>query len=113
MREEMDRDFFVPLLEGTSLRVRINIDRGEVTEFVVQLEYHIGDDTWLPIVRYDSAHGRPHRDILDPSGETIKKDWLDDLLGHAVSMAEGLNFGQNDLKRNWPAYRGTFLEMLP
>jgi hypothetical protein len=39
----MDREFFVPLLEGTSLRIRINIDRGEVTAFVVQLECNIGD----------------------------------------------------------------------
>lgn len=87
-------------------------DRGEVTKFVVQLEYNVGNDTSLPVVRYDSAHGRPHRDILDPSGETIKKEWLDELLGHDVSMAEGLNYGQDDLKRDWLTYRGTFLEMM-
>jgi hypothetical protein len=108
----MDREFFVPLLEGTSLRIRINIDRGEVTAFVVQLECNIGDGRWLPVVRYDSAHDRPHRDILDPSGETIKKEWLDELLGHDVSMAEGLTYGQDDLKCNWPIYRDTFLEMM-
>ncbi len=112
MREEMDREFFVPLLEGTSLRIRIDINRGEVTRFVVQLEYNTGDDTWLPIVRYDSAHGRPHRDILGPNGETVKKEWLDELLDHNVSMAEGLSYGQDDLKRNWSAYRDTFLEMM-
>ncbi|MCA1667010.1 MAG: hypothetical protein LC793_06345 [Thermomicrobia bacterium] len=113
MREEMDREFFVPLPEGSSLRVRIEIDRGEVARFVVQLEYTIGDDRWLPVVRYDSAHGRPHRDILNPGGETIKKEWLDELLGRDVSMAEGLNYGQDDLKKNWRAYRDTFLEMMP
>lgn len=113
MIEEMDREFFVPLPEGSSLRIHINIDRGEVTRFVVQLECAIGGDRWLPVVRYDSAHGRPHRDILDPSGETVKKEWLDELLGHDVSMAEGLNYGQDDLKRNWRIYRDTFLEMMP
>lgn len=112
MREERDKEFFVPLLEGNSLRVRINIDRGEVTRFVVQLEYNSGGDTWSPIVRYDSAHGRPHRDILDPSGETVKKEWLDELLSRAVSMAEALNYGQDDLKRNWRGYRDRFLEMM-
>ncbi len=112
MREEMDKEFFVPLLEGNSLRVRINIDRGEVTRFVVQLEYNTESDTWLPVVRYDSAHGRPHRDILDPSGETVKKEWLDELLGRDVSMAEGLNYGQEDLKQNWPFYRDAFLEKM-
>lgn len=112
MREEMDREFFAPLLEGTSLRIRINLDRGEVTKFVVQLEYNVGDEKWLPVVRYDSAHDRPHRDTLDPNGETIKKEWLDELLGHAVNMAEALNYGQDDLKRNWPTYRDTFLEMM-
>ncbi|MHB8647489.1 MAG: DUF7718 family protein [Thermomicrobiales bacterium] len=112
MREEMGREFFVPLLEGSSLRVRIDVVRGEVKRFVVQLEYNVGDDAWLPVVRYDSAHDRPHRDILSPSGETTKKEWLDELLGHDVSMAEGLTFGQDDLTRNWRAYRDTFLEMM-
>ncbi len=112
MRGEMDREFFVPLPEGSSLRIRISIDRGEVTKFVVQLEYTIGGDTWSPVVRYDSAHGRPHRDILDPSGETVTKEWLDELLAHDVSMAEGLTYGQDDLKRNWRAYRDRFLEMI-
>ena len=111
MREEMDKEFFVPLLEGSSLRVRITIDRGEVTRFVVQLEYNRGGDTWVPVVRYDGAHSRPHRDILDPSGKTVRKEWLDELLGRDVSMAEGLNYGLRDLKRNWRAYRDTFLEM--
>ncbi len=112
MREEMDREFFVPLQEGSALRVRINIERGEVTNFVVQLEYNFRDDEWLPVIRYNGAHDRPHRDILGPKGETVKKEWLDELLGHEVSMAEGLNYGQDDLKRNWLVYRNTFLEMI-
>lgn len=65
-----------------------------------------------PVVRYDSAHDRPHRDILDPHGETVTKEWLDELLDHTVSMAEGLNYGRDDLKRNWRTYRDTFLEMM-
>jgi len=112
VHEEMDREFFVPLPEGSSLRIRIGIDRGEVKGFVVQLEYNIGGDTWAPVVRYDSAHGRPHRDILDPSGETVEKEWLDELLGRDVSIAEGLNYGQDDLKRNWQVYRDRFLGMI-
>lgn len=109
----MDREFFA-LLEGGPLRLRVRVDifRGDVTRFVVQLEYNSKDDKWLPVVRYDNAHGRPHRDILDPGGKTIKKEWLDELLGHDVSMAEGLTYGQDDLKRNWPTYRDTFLEMM-
>lgn len=39
---------------GPSVRRRLGYshERGEVTAFVVQLEYHFGD-TWTPVVRYD------------------------------------------------------------
>ena len=40
---------------------------GQVVEFVVQYEIRVGLD-WVPVARYDTAHGFAHRDLLSPNG---------------------------------------------
>ena len=73
----------------------------KVVEFRIQFEALISGE-WYVIVRYDTAHGRPHRDIMDPDG-TETKEWLD-----LYSNAEVLTIGQRDIMDNWPAYRKRF-----
>ena len=73
----------------------------KVVEFRIQFEALI-DGRWVVIVRYDSAHGRPHRDIMHPDGSETK-EWLD-----PYSKAEVLTIGQRDIMENWPAYRERF-----
>ncbi|HLC15676.1 MAG TPA: hypothetical protein VJL89_05565, partial [Thermodesulfovibrionia bacterium] len=51
--------------EDNALRVRFEIDKGRVSQFVVQLECTF-DDEWIPVVRYDTAHGFAHCDKLHP-----------------------------------------------
>ena len=47
--------------------------QGAIVEFRIQYEAFIAGH-WHPIVRYDSAHGQPHRDVLHAdSSET--KEW--------------------------------------
>lgn len=55
-------------------------DGKEIVEFRVQLEILVGDE-WYAVVRYDTAHGKPHRDILHPNGEQTK-DWFE---GYSVA----------------------------
>lgn len=57
------------------------------------------DEEWYPVVRYDTAHGKPHRDILRPNGEQTK-DWFE-----GYSVEDVLTIGQKDIMDNWPAYR--------
>lgn len=75
----------------------------EVTEFRIQLEILVGGE-WYAVVRYDTAHGRPHCDILHPKGRQTKK-WFD-----GYSIADVLTFGQKDIVENWPLYRDRFLK---
>jgi len=82
----------------------MTIRDGEVTTFAVQYETLI-DDHWYPVVRYDNAHRRGHRDSLNARGETITKDWLPDHLNHR----DALTIAQTDLRNNWERYRATFL----
>jgi hypothetical protein len=74
---------------------------GKVVEFRIQFEALI-DGRWRVIVRYDTAHGRPHRDIMHPVSAGTK-EWLD-----IYSSAEVLTIGQRDIMENWPAYRKRF-----
>jgi hypothetical protein len=55
------------------VRVRIWLERGQVVRFTVQYETtgpDLADDP-IPVVRYDTAHGVPHRDRLDRRGREI------------------------------------------
>ncbi|MBF0338642.1 MAG: hypothetical protein HQL05_12535 [Nitrospirae bacterium] len=80
--------------------------RGEIVFFRVQYETWI-DNTWYPVVRYDTAHGFAHRDILNIKGE-IKKTPLFD-----KDFNDALTFAENDLKNNWEYYKKKFLEEKP
>lgn len=72
-RPEYTTDYVRPLFPldlNCQVRFRVDTRRGRVTGFVVQLELEVGD-RWYPVVRYDSAHGQPHRDLLDATGGVI------------------------------------------
>lgn len=51
-----------------ALRVMFETERGQILRFVVQLECQfVEDGEWIPVVRYDTAHGYAHRDVLHPT----------------------------------------------
>ena len=75
--------------------------------FAVQLELrHPRQGSWLPIVRYDTAHGFAHRDRLRPDG-SIEKTPLP-----IEDYSQALTYAEADLKEHWQTYRGRFLEEL-
>jgi hypothetical protein len=78
-------------------------DGREITEFRIQLEVLVNGE-WHAVVRYDTAHGRPHRDILHPNGEQTK-DWFE-----GYSVADVLTIGQSDIMENWPSYWDRFIK---
>jgi len=78
-------------------------DGGQVVEFRVQLEVLINGE-WMAVVRYDTAHGKPHRDILHPNGDQTK-EWFE-----GYSLAEVLTIGKNDIMENWSSYRNRFMK---
>jgi hypothetical protein len=76
--------------------------RGSVVSFVVRLMRQTGG-RWLNVARYDTAHGQPHRDILDRRGWIVCKDWLT-----GMSFEEALTLAKNDLVTNYENYIETF-----
>ena len=55
--------------------MRLQIERGQVQRYTVQYETLV-EEKFHPVVRYDSAHGYPHRDLLDWNGDIVDKSWL-------------------------------------
>lgn len=102
-----EEDFFQQLDDIGQERTRIVFyrDRRAVLTFTVQYETSI-DDQFFPVVRYDSAHDRPHRDVLDRSGRLVRKEWLPDM-----DYNVALDFAIADIEENWRAYRRRFTGM--
>jgi hypothetical protein len=66
---------FLYLLSGEGedrLRVMAVKEHGTIAGFVVQYEALLGG-VWRPIVRYDTAHGFAHKDLIHPSGREDKQ----------------------------------------
>jgi hypothetical protein len=90
--------------EGLNLlRVRFSRSRGQIKAFVVQYEIDDGS-TRIPVVRYDSVHIRPHRDMMFWNGER-RKVWLDDLHYNEVVV-----FAVRDIRQNWQRYREAYYQ---
>ena len=107
-REAAHVEYFEQLKNGDTIRVRLGIDRGQVTSFTLQLETFV-DGQWRPVVRYDSAHDYPHRDILDWDGRVVDKFWLSPGLTNKQAVA----VARQDLKEHANAYRAAFMERKP
>lgn len=81
--------------------MRFRTENGQVVWFVVQYETIFNEERH-PVVRYDSAHGAPHRDILSRDGEQDKR-WFE-----GMSYGEVMTMGLHDIKVNWRRYRRRF-----
>lgn len=92
-----ESDYTITFTEEVRLRLRYRVSGNDVEAFTVQLEMII-DGEWLPVARYDGAHGVPHLDVLDGSGKVLKKTWL------AGSFNDVLTTGIEDFRVNWRQY---------
>jgi len=87
------------------LRVRLKVDKGILIDVVYQYETYVSEE-WIPVVRYDCAHGFFHRDILMPNGDMEKKEIAIDNLKDASKYAE------QDLKDRWEWYKARFIKKM-
>lgn len=69
---EIEYLFYLTAESTDRLRVYAQKEKGIILEFVVQYEAVISEQ-WQVIVRYDTAHGFSHKDIMKSDGETIKQ----------------------------------------
>jgi len=81
------------------------IDKGRVIGFVVQYEVLIKNE-WRPVVRYDTAHGFVHKDLINPDGSKEKI-----LLGTA-DLNEALSLADKDVNENWERYKDRYFRRI-
>lgn len=98
-------EFFIPLGLDDEIRVRITTDRSRVLHFTVQQETFL-EGRMVPVVRYDTAHGRAHMDVLDTNGRKVDK--VD--LGYIRPFNQALQWCLNDAKLNWKSRKFAFLK---
>jgi hypothetical protein len=91
------------LTDKDRIRAYFTVDKGEVVDFLVQYETFI-NEKWHPVVRFDTAHGFPHIDILHFDG---RKDKFS--LSH-LTPNDALTMAQLDVGQNWERYRENFLK---
>jgi hypothetical protein len=91
--------------DKNALRVRFELEQGQVVEFTVQLECRFGeDDAWASVVRYDTAHGFAHCDRHHPYDPAVKTEM------HTGDYNEALTIALHDLANNWGSYRRRYEE---
>ena len=94
---KITKNFFIPLSLKSRIRVRMEREGRRIVNFVVQLEHKMNDD-WKEIVRYNYAHGFPHRDLILSNGSKRKERI------HGEDLNEVFNFAVEDIKMNWERY---------
>lgn len=104
------KEFLYNLTQSDRKRTRIITERGKVAEFTIQYETMVFQhllfeyEAWRPVVRYDTSHGLPHKDMLDLNGQLKEKIWL-----YNMSYEDALSYAEKDINANWEVYKKNFL----
>jgi len=97
-----EKEYLILLGEGARKRHFHQTERGKIVYFVVQLEI-LFENRWIPIIRYDCAHGISHIDKYNKKGEQLK-EMID------LPFDETLTYADKDINTNWENYKNKFLK---
>jgi hypothetical protein len=102
-----EKEFFIYLGNRLNDRIRFRFkkEKGEIIDLVLQYEAMI-NGKWMPIVRYDCAHGFFHRDVIHPNGDTEKK------MIDVPDLRFAFSFAKQDLEDKWDWYKEQYLKRL-
>jgi hypothetical protein len=95
----MPKKYYKIELPGNAeIHVNFETANGLIIDFVVKLVLRAGT-TYYELIRFDSAHGCPHKDILDVNGKSKRKVWFE-----LLNNKQGLDLAVRDLKDNHEIY---------
>ena len=98
--------FKIELSSGAEIHVYFETANGLIVDFVVKLIIKIGQ-VFYEVIRFDSAHGCPHKDILTPDGSIKRKVWYE-----LLDNNQALDLAVRDLKDNSDIYIERFKKWL-
>ncbi|MCR4290862.1 MAG: hypothetical protein NUV86_11450 [Candidatus Scalindua sp.] len=102
----MPKKTYIFMLSDTDRKRHEHLtEGGKVTGFVVQYEIFI-ENKWMPVVRYDTAHGFAHKDLVNPDGSKEK------ILFGALDLNEALTVADKDINENWERYKDRYFRRL-
>jgi len=90
--------YTIKLSDESEIVVYFETVNGLIINYVVKLVQLI-DKKYCEIVRFDNAHGCPHKDIIDKKGNIIRKIWFE-----SIDNKQGLDMAIKDLKDNYEMY---------
>jgi len=103
---EKSKEYTIDISDGTKIYIYLVMTQGIVTTFVVKLLVQF-QEVWHEVLRCDSGHDCPHKDILDTEGAVVRKVWYDFLdNGQALTMAI------TDIKDNHEFYKERYEKWL-
>jgi len=103
----MSEKFFkIIISDEVEVNVYIMIISGLVVNFVVKLLLKVNGH-FLEVIRFDSGHECPHKDVLKPNGDLIRKTWYESL-----DNEQALDIAVKDLKENYVFYIERFKKWL-
>ena len=100
------KDYHYFIDKDNLIFVQFFIEKGKVSQFVVKYYSRIGGK-WQEIIRYDSGHDCPHKDILLPDGSVTRKIWYE-----YMDNAQALTFAKRDVLENYQFYLERFKKWL-
>ena len=105
-RKPRREEFTVILTMEDEVRVRFDKEGPKIVDFSIQYLAKIHDQ-WRPIVRFDTAHGRPHMDISHPDGTQETRDL------HFYNYNVALTYAIKNIQERWEFYRERYEKELP
>ncbi len=106
LNSHMGKEYFLEIARGVMVYVDFKTNRGKVKEFVVKLLCEIKEE-WHEIIRFDSGHNCPHKDILNTQGKVIRKIWFEFL-----DNSQALTIAITDIKEHFEFYRERYEKWL-
>jgi len=98
--------FIIELQDGSQIHVFFETSSGIIINFVVKLVMK-HKNRYYDVVRFDTAHDCPHKDILDQKGNILRKTWYEFL-----DNKQALDLAIKDLKDNREIYIERFKKWL-
>jgi hypothetical protein len=99
-----ERYFVIILKSGIEIHAFFETYQGILLRYVVKLVLK-QNDGYHEVIRFDSAHDCPHKDILDINGKVKRKVWFE-----MLDNKQGLDLAIKDLKDNYELYVERYLK---
>jgi len=104
VRKTWEYEFETTLSDTAKAIVGYDRDGAKVTDYRIQLVAVVGG-TWKQIMRWDTGHGGPHRDVYrGPDGAERSRMLVDSTYDPDLGYAEAMTASQNDMRCNWETY---------